>query len=289
MLLRSPRRAAWALPLAVLATACADPGPVAPTVLRPSAISFGVQPTNPVPFTTPRKAEGELFELCKDYPSGTGPSVTFDVSVTGGTTTSFQVTLGAGQCQEVWLTSDNDVVTVTEQVPAGYAASYVKSVWDAGTTTTDASVSGNTTSGGARPGLGTLVVFTNTPLPPPPGPSCTLTHGYWKNHTSLWDDVSDGKGFTTSSVFSVRTGTSTYLDVISDPSKKGNINIILGRQYIAALLNGATGSDAVVGGAISGAAAYFAGGAATDTQLGAWATLLDNWNNGLVGPGHCAD
>ncbi|HEV8362118.1 MAG TPA: hypothetical protein VGQ52_01255, partial [Gemmatimonadaceae bacterium] len=69
--------------------------------------------------------------------------------------------------------------------------------------------------------------------------------------------------------------------------------------YIAAVLNTGGGASGVasVDAAIAGAAAYFAGAPAgipnpvdpTRSQLLGWATTLDQFNNGVIGPGHCPD
>ena len=80
---------------------------------------------------------------------------------------------------------------------------------------------------------------------------------------------------------------------------KGNAFYILAHQYMAAklnVLNGAS-STADVDAAIAGAEALFgslgAGSVALTpaqtTQAKAWAATLDNYNKGLIGPGHCTD
>ena len=85
------------------------------------------------------------------------------------------------------------------------------------------------------------------------------------------------------------------MGVLKTPPK-GNAYYILAHQYIAAVLNGASGAGAPanVQAAINGAAAYFgangpspAPSGALRTQLINWSDLLDDYNNGLVGPGHC--
>ena len=79
---------------------------------------------------------------------------------------------------------------------------------------------------------------------------------------------------------------------------QGNAYYILASQYIAAklsILNGAS-STAAVNAAMSGAEAFFATATpstklttAQKSQLTTWATLLANYNLGLVGPGHCSE
>ena len=147
---------------ALIASACTE----SPT--RPNGI-----PTAPSGATSvTRQAEGNFFELCKDYSGTPGPAVTFNVSVdqdnNGSIDTTFTVSLSNGQCQDIWsdVGIGRDIVTVTEQVPTGYSASFVRSVVLGGVITTDPSVAGNVAVGPvAHADVGTLVVFTNTAGP----------------------------------------------------------------------------------------------------------------------------
>ena len=84
--------------------------------------------------------------------------------------------------------------------------------------------------------------------------------------------------------------------------KKGNAYYILAHAYIAAqlnLINGAS-STADVDAALTDATTFFE--AYTPAEVGrwrgnqgerhaalAWAETLDNYNNGLTGPGHCSE
>ena len=74
---------------------------------------------------------------------------------------------------------------------------------------------------------------------------------------------------------------------------KGSQYIILAHQYITALLNIQGGSSVppAVQTALNTAAAYFAGGGAgagdPNVNISGVSTILDNYNNGLTGPGHC--
>ena len=64
------------------------------------------------------------------------------------------------------------------------------------------------------------------------------------------------------------------------------------RQLITAELNVTRGSivPAAVQTAIDGLRSYFAGNAATNTQISNWTTTLDNYNNGkFAGAPHCDD
>ena len=119
--------------------------------------------------------------------------------------------------------------------------------------------------------------------------NCTYTQGFWKNHAEAWP------------VGNLTLGTVNYtaaqlLAIFNQPAK-GNGLIILAHQLIAAKLNIANGADP------SAAAAAIA---AADAQIGALvvppigagflspasvnstASTLDEFNNGLIGPGHCA-
>jgi hypothetical protein len=142
-------------------------------------------------------------------------------------------------------------------------------------------------SGGFSGDVGRLVEFFNHPAPPPPQ-GCTLTQGFWKNHLSDWPS-----GFDPNDPFFI-SGQS-WIEVLNT-SPNGNAYYILAKQYIAAVLNGASGAGAPanVQTAIDGAEAYFAANTPTPAptgsvraQLIAWGTLLDQYNTGKVGPGHC--
>jgi len=87
--------------------------------------------------------------------------------------------------------------------------------------------------------------------------------------------------------------------VLETAPKQGNAYYILAHQYIAASINAKTASTtSAVDAALAGGATYF--GKATPTnwsvngsyskeQLTAWADVLDAYNNGQSGPGHCDD
>jgi len=133
----------------------------------------------------------------------------------------------------------------------------------------------------------------------PPSAGCTLTQGYWKNHTGEWNQTSDPNtaSFITSSSFF--NSARTYIVIMNTPPAGGNAYLQLAHQYIAARLNRGEGASAPanVVAAINSATTYFSGAPAgipnptgsLRTQLQTWATLLDNYNKGLVGPGHCPE
>ena len=88
----------------------------------------------------------------------------------------------------------------------------------------------------------------------------------------------------------------TYYQVLWTAPKGGNAYYILAHAYIAAKLNILNGATSTVGAAITSAQGFF-GTYTPSTQLSkavrnqaiANATVLDNYNNGLTGPGHCSE
>jgi|GEM_PF-2363282 len=123
----------------------------------------------------------ENFRVCKEYTNVVGPSVTFDYTVefefNASKNISSSVVLADGECATIH-TYDQDgsqtgtehqTVTVTEQVPSGFDASYVLSHIDAfgGPVITEPEVSGNSASGVmiSNPDNGFEVVFLNAANP----------------------------------------------------------------------------------------------------------------------------
>lgn len=294
--LRRVRYSAGALTL-IAAVACVD-SPVTPspapnmTVLGAAAMS-----TKPPLDNT---LQGQAW-VCK---VGNGPTTnfTFSVSVDGGAAVT--QTIANGDCALVHsvstVGSHQASVSVTEgALPANWALTSIIIESNSSNTNHYLPVI-NPPNASARilNDVGVVFTFTNTYTPPPPpGPSCTFTQGFWKNHTELWDDAGDSKPFLTSATF-YNSGVS-YITIMNTPPAKGNAYLILAHQFIAARLNtngGASGNGSADA-ALAGAAAYFAGAPAgipnpvdpTRSQLLGWATTLDNYNNGLIGPGHCPE
>jgi hypothetical protein len=138
---------------------------------------------------------------------------------------------------------------------------------------------------------------------------CTLTPGYWKTHSKYgpapYDDTwvlvdPDGED----SLF-FDTG-KTWYEVLWKSPKKGNAYYILAHAYIAAALNEANGASIPpeVATAMSGAEILldrFDGDPESMSGLGGkralrvrgrfinHAELLDDYNNGIIGPGHCTE
>ena len=135
----------------------------------------------------------------------------------------------------------------------------------------------------------------------PPSHGCTLTHGYWKTHSkygpapynNTWAQVGEDTEFFLSG--------QTYYEVIWTSPAGGNAYYNLSFHFIAAQLNDLNGADF--------SAAQEAWDAAkvlletyTPAQIGvlkgnnvlrkkfiSLAGMLGNYNEGLIGPGHCDD
>jgi hypothetical protein len=127
---------------------------------------------------------------------------------------------------------------------------------------------------------------------------CTLTPGYWKTHSELgpapYDDTwAQLSGGASTPFFS--SGKS-YHQVLWTPPQ-GNAYYILAHAYIAAKLNGLNGADlSSVSSTMTSAGQFFTSHTpgsnltkAKRTQVLGWATQLDGYNNGLIGPGHCSE
>jgi hypothetical protein len=118
--------------------------------------------------------------------------------------------------------------------------------------------------------------------------NCTYTQGYWKNHEEEWPVASLMLGSV--------SYTQTELLAILDQPAAGNGLLILAHQLIATLLNVANGADDTdVVAAVNNAHAAI--GALVIPPIGAGyippataspiAQILDDYNNGIIGPGHC--
>jgi hypothetical protein len=126
---------------------------------------------------------------------------------------------------------------------------------------------------------------------------CTLTPGYWKTHSSYgpapyddnWVQVGEDTVFFLS-------GQSWYNVLWTTPAG-GNAYYILAHAYIAAHLNQLNGAavPAEVSTALTFAVSFFntyePGSTLTRSVRNSAisnAEILDNYNNGLIGPGHCS-
>jgi hypothetical protein len=117
--------------------------------------------------------------------------------------------------------------------------------------------------------------------------NCTYTQGYWKNHLG-WPTTS------------ITLGTHTYdqaelLSILNEPAK-GNGLIILAHQLIAVELNIAQGAiyygvetarddgHALIGSLVI---PPLGGDGIPPREASPIAQTLDDFNNGVTGPGHC--
>ena len=118
--------------------------------------------------------------------------------------------------------------------------------------------------------------------------NCTYTIGYWKTHFAAWPVASLMVG-------SVNYTSVELLAILNQPAG-GNKLLILAHQLIAAKLNLANGADPSASAATIAAADALIG-SLVPPPIGSddlppspavsYANLLDDYNNGLIGPGHC--
>jgi len=120
--------------------------------------------------------------------------------------------------------------------------------------------------------------------------NCTFTIGYWKNHTAAWPVTSLTLG-------SVNYTAAEILSILNEPAG-GNGLIILAHQLIGTKLNVANGADpTAVASDIANADAMIGAlvvppvgsDALSPGSVNSLASTLDDYNNGLIGPGHCAE
>jgi hypothetical protein len=118
--------------------------------------------------------------------------------------------------------------------------------------------------------------------------NCTFTQGYWKNHEEDWPVASLTLG---SVVYSA-----AELDAILGEPVQGNGLVSLAHQLIAAKLNIANGADPTAAAAAIAAADALigslvsppvGGGSLAPNSTSALTQTLDDYNNGVIGPGHC--
>jgi hypothetical protein len=120
--------------------------------------------------------------------------------------------------------------------------------------------------------------------------NCTFTIGYWKNHPGAWPVA----GLTLGSVFYTQA---QLLQILNQPVQ-GNGLVSLAHQLIGAKLNIANGaSSAAVAATIAAADAQIGGlvippiggGFLAPSSTSSKTQILDDYNNGVIGPGHCDD
>jgi hypothetical protein len=134
---------------------------------------------------------------------------------------------------------------------------------------------------------------------------CTLTPGYWKTHSQLGPAPYDNTWLLLDAVLQEGKifffSGQTYHQVLW-ASPAGNIYYILAHSYIAAQLNLLNGASVPtdVQNALNWANSFFNNPINTPEHVATLkgsarnnvimnATILDNYNNGLIGPGHCSE
>jgi hypothetical protein len=118
--------------------------------------------------------------------------------------------------------------------------------------------------------------------------NCTYTIGYWKNHFELWP------------VTDLTLGTVNYtaaeLLSILNQAVEGNGLVSLAHQLIGAKLNIANGADPTAASAAIASADALIGGLVVPpvgagyldpADTSSLTQTLDDYNNGVIGPGHC--
>lgn len=230
-------------------------------------------------------------ELCKSGPIGT---YNFDL-VYGGSTNANDVTVTSPVSLQV--TDPNTPVCTTVFTRTEYAGGQVdpaKTIQITEQAAAGTGLQSISAGGGAAPAIidepnrrvtiavnafhSATTTFTNVAVG-----GCTFTQGWYKNHTDQWP-----AGFSPTANFD---GWGTWIDLYNTPPKKGNEYIQLAHQYMTALMNVANGAAVppAVQTALNTAAAYFAAGGAGagSGNIAGVAGVLDDYNNGLTGPGHC--
>lgn len=139
-------------------------------------------------------------------------------------------------------------------------------------------------NGAAASGLSATVMGATTA-----NTNCTYTQGYWKNHASLWPVLTLTLG--TAAPYSQ----AELLAIFGQPVQ-GNGLISLAHQLIAAKLNIANGADPTAAAAAIAAADALIGALVVPPIGGGFLApgvtssltqTLDDYNNGVIGPGHC--
>lgn len=277
-----------------LVAACADtPAPLAPSLDVSAAVV----------------AEGELT-ICKVGNVAGTFDFTWTITRTadGSTYDAGNVQLAAGACAMVKKIPSSPSVNlraaVTEgALPTDWSLTSIGHAYSAPISIVPVVNLGTQTISnvGLSHDVGATITFTNTYTPPPPPPTgCTYTQGYWKTHSEFgpapydatWAQLSNGA----STVFYL-SGQTWYQVFHTAPA--GNAYYSLAHQFMAAKLSILAGaSSSAVAATLAAAETLFntytpaqigalKGSNAIRQQFNALAEVLDSYNNGLIGPGHC--
>ncbi|RAK80004.1 uncharacterized protein BO72DRAFT_26278 [Aspergillus fijiensis CBS 313.89] len=125
------------------------------------------------------------------------------------------------------------------------------------------------------------------------GGGCTRTIGYWKNHIEV---IKGPPALLPISLGSRQVTEAADAVAIEGTTGSNGIDKLYA-QLLAAKLNIKTGADgSAVASTIQAADTFLTGKTSADwagltnaqkSQVNGWATTLDNYNNGVTGPGHC--
>ena len=135
-----------------------------------------------------------------------------------------------------------------------------------------------------RWGWGLTYTFCSSPSPQPSS-GCTYTQGYWKTHNKYANQYHKRIDWPLSED-TMLCDITYYQNLKTAP--KGSSFLILAHQYIAAILNVANGAENSVSAELEMAKQILdCSGISKDVLL--ISKTLDDYNNGLIGPGHCGD
>ncbi len=219
--------------------------------------------------------------------------------VVGGGTASANVVFGAptslvDECVDVSDDQYGDLGTVCwNQVPVTFSYAMYVGPYDACGFYEFVNVAAFVTNDTGAAGSDSWTVDVYVPCG-----GCTLTAGYWKTHSeygpapcdATWDMLPGGAD----TIFYLSE--MSYYQVLWTNPSGGNAYYILAHQFIAAklnILNGASTTPAVDA-AMSWADTFFNTYLPYDKLTKVvradaiyYASILDQYNNGLIGPGHC--
>ena len=304
------------LAVSALSTALALAGAVAcstDTTTAPARVGL-----RPAVFDLFGNANAGQLQVCKSGTAATftvtfggnfnaGNIVAGTLTPAGGTSYTFG--LAANTCSIIYSRptaavsfDPNVTATVVETAPAG-GITFVS------VTTTTESGNPSSTNPAARSGTvawnmfhDAMVEFVNAPPPPPPPPAhCTFTQGYYKNHEEVvvtllgsnnaWILAGPPRRLTVSANNLIAYTAAQIDEIYGTPPQGGDAELILLHQLITAELNVIGGSTPppAVATAISQARTLMNGGIsdAEADQAKELAGILDDFNNGITGPGHC--
>jgi len=286
--------AAGLMAVAFSVSACADlSGPIGTdSAVNPAIIDIPAD----------NSIEGDVY-VCKEVAGGSTESFNFWVTVGAGQ--PFQVSVTAGNCLRVHdqVASTNIDVTVQEQSKTGWSLldidiERMRQLSSGGLDTYD--VATRTATVRVNNDLGRRIIFYNEA---DVLDGCSHTIGYWKTHAGFTGNNPD----VVTALLPIWLGTSggaksvqvtTAGQVVNIMSAVGSNGISkLYAQLLGAKLSIADGADgSAIAAVITAADAFLATHNAADwTSLSksqkqmvlGWMETLDDYNNGLIGPGHC--